>query len=264
MEVGSATTLRPIMSPWRSRATALAAVALAATTAAHSQQMQPPGDPAPHTIHQPYSVETWGEFRKIIMQGDFGAKVQLSAVMAKRPTIGVGAVADGRGEITIYDGKLTISYGRHGTRPSMNSESAALLQISTTGEWQSVTVERDVAPTEIESYLAAAAKSHNIDPDKSFPFEIRGTITSYLMHVNAAPTGGPHGMGLPIAITIESRGEQITGSVAGLYVSADLIGIATHGGERTHAHWVSPDGTSTAHLDQWGLKAGATLLLPKP
>jgi hypothetical protein len=84
------------------------------------------------------------------------------------------------------------------------------------------------------------------------------------LHVNAAPTGGPHGMGLPMALTVETTGDQIDGRVAGVYVSADLIGIATHGGERTHAHWVSLDGTSTAHLDRWGLKAGATLLVPKP
>jgi hypothetical protein len=42
------------------------------------------------------------------------------------------------------------------------------------------------------------------------------------------------------------------------------MGIATHGGERTHAHWVSLDMAKTAHLDRWGLKAGAFLLLPKP
>lgn len=232
-------------------------------TSAQSQQMRPSGDVAMHTFHQPYSVETWGEFRKIIMLGDFSAKVGPRAVMAKRPTTGVGAVADGRGEITIYDGRLIVSYGKGGAHSDLNSESAALLQVTTVADWQNVTVERDVGPTEIESYLATAAKTHGIDPQQSFPFEIRGTVASYLMHLNAEPTGGPHGMGLPIAITVESRGDQIKGIVAGLYVSADLVGIATHGGERTHAHWISPDGNSTAHLDQWGLNAGAVLLLPK-
>lgn len=92
---------------------------------------------------------------------------------------------------------------------------------------------------------------------------MRGTLTPYIMHVTVAPTGGPHGMGLPMAIPVERKGEQINGQVAGLYVSANLMGVATHGGERTHAHWVSSDGGSTAHLDRWGLKAGATLMLPK-
>jgi hypothetical protein len=71
-------------------------------------------------------------------------------------------------------------------------------------------------------------------------------------------------MGLPMAITVERKGEEIEGRIAGLYVSADLIGVATHGGERTHTHWVSPIGAATAHLDRWGLKAGTVLLLPRP
>ena len=70
-------------------------------------------------------------------------------------------------------------------------------------------------------------------------------------------------MGLPMAVTIERKGDEIEGRIAGLYVSADLVGVATHGGERTHTHWVAPDGTATAHLDHWGLKAGTVLLLPK-
>ncbi len=215
-------------------------------------------------VQQLYDVETFGEFRRLIQLGDFGVKVKLAAVTTKHPTVGVGAVADAIGEITIYDGKLIVSYGKPGAHPAANSEAAALLSIASPGEWQSVNVDSDVVPTEIESYLAAAAKSHGIDPEKSFPFEIEGTLTSNFMHVNAAPTGGPHGMGLPVAISVETRGDELHGKVAGVYVSADLVGIATHGGERTHAHWVSPDGTATAHLDRWGLKSGAVLLLPKP
>src|SRR3974390_3217981 len=40
---------------------------------------------------------------------------------------------------------------------------------------------------------------------------------------------------------VDRRGDQIQGLVAGLYVSPDLMGVATHGGERTHAHWEAPD-----------------------
>jgi len=52
--------------------------------------------------------------------------------------------------------------------------------------------------------------------------------------------------------------------VAGLYASRDLVGIVSHGGTRAHSHWVATDGSRTAHLDRWGLKAGAVLSLPKP
>ena len=233
------------------------------SASALAQQMPAAGGASTRAAQGPYDVVTFGAFQKMMMQGDFTAKVRLDAAMTRHPTTGVGAVADARGEITIYDGQLIVSYGRAGTAVRAESESAALLATGSAADWQTVTVERDVAPADIESYLATAARAHGLDPDTSFPFQALGTLSPYVMHVNAAPTTEPHGMGLPMAITVETKGGQIQGRVAGLYVSGDLVGIATHGGERTHAHWVSSDRTSTAHLDRWGLKAGAVLVLPK-
>jgi hypothetical protein len=227
-------------------------------------QMPAMGDAAIHTLHQPFDVETFGAFRNIMMGGEFGAQVRLDTVMAKHPTVGVGALSEARGEITIYDGKLIVSYGKADTPADGPSESAALLAIASAGGWQSVPVEKDVRPREVESFIAVAAKTHGVDPEISFPFEVRGSIGPYVMHVNAAPTNGEHGMDLPMAVTIRDEGARLDSLVAGLYASLDLMGIATHGGERTHAHWVSLDMAKTAHLDRWGLKAGAFLLLPKP
>jgi alpha-acetolactate decarboxylase len=227
------------------------ALALLASAPALPQQMQP------------YHIETFGVFRNLMMTGDFSTTVRLDDAMARHPTTGVGALADARGEITIFDGKLIVTFGKTGTSSDANSESAALLAMGSVAEWQSVRVEQDVSPDEIESYIVIAAKAHGLDPEESFPFEVRGIVGPYSMHVNAAPTIGEHGMGLPMAITVQNQGDRIDGMVAGLYVSLDLMGVATHGGQRTHAHWVSVDSASTAHLDQWGLRAGAFLLLPK-
>jgi hypothetical protein len=243
----------------------LLAAGLAALAAAPAfPQMQPTGDAAMHTLHQPFNVETFGAFRSLMMSGDFRAKVRLADAMAKHPTTGVGALADARGEITVYDGKLIVSYGKDPSSADPASESAALLAIASAGDWQSVPVTHDVAPEDIESFIAAAASTHGIDSAVSFPFEVIGNIGPYVMHVNAAPTNGEHGMGFPMAITVQNQGDRLDARVGGLYASPDLMGIATHGGERTHAHWVSLDMTRTAHLDRWGLRSGAFLLLPKP
>src|SRR5262249_39702142 len=102
------------------------------------------------------------------------------------------------------------------------------------------------APPAVEAFLAQSAKAHGVNPEQSFPFQLRGTVAPYVMHVNAALIDGPHGMGLPMAITVERKGDQIAGSVAVLYGSPALVGVDTHGGERTHAHWVASDGRSTS------------------
>jgi len=210
----------------------------------------------------PYGIETFGAFRKLILEGDFSAKVPLAAVLAKHPTTGIGTVADALDEITIHDGRLIVSYGKEGARPAPETESAALLAVATVAGWQTVKVEKDIAPDGIDNFIAEAAAAHGINQEGPFPYQLRGTLLTYVMHVNAEPTNGPHGMGKPIAVTMEIKGNSIAGMVAGIYASRDLVGIVSHGGTRTHSHWISTDGKSTAHLDSWGLKAGGELLLP--
>jgi hypothetical protein len=77
---------------------ALFAVVAALAAGPALPQMQPMGDAAAHTLYQPYSVETFGAFRNIMVSGDFGSKVRLADVMAKHPTTGVGALADALGD----------------------------------------------------------------------------------------------------------------------------------------------------------------------
>jgi hypothetical protein len=165
---------------------------------------------------------------------------------------GVGALADALGEITIYDGKLVVSYG-YAPSADTSTPFAALLAMASVDEWQSVPVASDGSPEEIESFISVAAKTHGIDPTVSFPFEVRGNIGPYVMHVNAAPTNGEHGMGLPMAVAVQNSGDRLDGLVAGLYASLDLMGIATHGGERTHSHWVSLDMAKTAQPTHYKL-----------
>jgi alpha-acetolactate decarboxylase len=227
-------------------------------------QHVPPGGTSPPHGAEPYGIKTFGAFRELMLKGDFSPKVVIRSVMMQMPSTGVGAISDARGEITILDGKLIVSYGKPDGRPVQADETAALLAIGKVKEWQSVRVDVDVPLAGVEVFLAQIAKAHGLDPEKSFPFQLRGIFAPYGMHVNAAPIDGPHGMGLPMAIMVERKGDSIAGSVAGFYVSRALVGIATHGGERAHAHWVAADGQSTAHLDFWGIKAGTMLMLPKP
>ena len=248
------------MGIWISRFAVIAALVIGPAAA---QTAAPADDAGPRAERQPYGIRSFGAFRRTILEGDFSPKVGLGEVMALHPTTGVGAVADARGEIAIYDGKLIISYGKTGSQPAPNAERAGLLAVGTAAAWQTITVEHDIAPDDIDAFLARTAAVHGLNPEGSFPFQLRGTLAPYVMHVNAAPTNGPHGMGQPIALTVVSEGDAIAGMVAGLYVSRDLVGIVSHGGTRTHSHWVAPDGSATAHLDRWGLKSGAVLMLPE-
>jgi hypothetical protein len=196
-------------------------------------QMQPVGDAETHTLQQTYDVETFGAFRDIMISGDFIARVRLDTVMARHPTTGVGALADALGEITICDGRLIVTYGK-GPPTKSASERAALLATARVDGWQGVPVENDVPPNEVESFIAVAARTQGIDPTVSFPFEVRGDTGPYVMHVNEGPTNGEHGMDMPMAVTVQNKGDRLDGVVAGLYASPDLMALQHMGAsERT-------------------------------
>jgi hypothetical protein len=132
--------------------TAIAAALITRTVL--PQPMQPAVDAGIHKVQQPYSIETFGMFRIMLLTGDFTPKVPLNMAMAKHPTTGVGAVADARGEITIYDGKLIVSYGKEGVHTDPAGDFASLLAIGSAVDWQGVTVDRDIEPADIEDYIA--------------------------------------------------------------------------------------------------------------
>jgi hypothetical protein len=244
---------------------ALIAALAGAVLAQHATRGGPlqAGGPPP-VGPQPFGIETHGAFRDLIQRGDFAARTAMGQVMSRQPSTGVGAVSGARGEITIIDGRLIVSHGKPQSHQAAEAETAALLATAKVREWRAIPVTFDVAPEVLEAFLARAAKQHGLDPEKTFPFQLRGSFAPYVMHVNAGPTGGPYGMGLPMAVTAQSKGEEIAGRVTGFHVSHSLVGIVTHHGERMHAHWVAPDGKATAHLDRWGIRAGTTLLLPNP
>jgi acetolactate decarboxylase len=208
---------------------------------------------------QPYGIKTFGAFVHMAMERDFAPKATLGAAIAEGATDGVGAVSDVRGEITIIDGKPIVTYGSEISHPAPASETAMLLVTAAVPGWQEIPVSRDVAPDEIDAFLAEQGKAHGIDAEKSFPFRLRGTLTAYSMHVSVRPAPGR-----PPFVQDTRRGDAIDGLVVGLYVAPELVGVATHPGERSHSHWISEDRTKTSHLDTFGIKSGSVLLLPKP
>ena len=60
-----------------------------------------------------YDMQTFGTFRKLILESDFTQKATFGVAIARHPTTGVDALADARGEIAIHDGKPIVSYGKN-------------------------------------------------------------------------------------------------------------------------------------------------------
>ena len=267
-------------------AASLAAVTLLANSGgATAQHHKPAHNPhhAPSAAHAapvsgPFAFSVYGAFQRMMTAQDFSPKVQLKSVMHAGTTDAVGAVSGLRGEITAIDGKLLLTYGTPcATCGHPAEDSATLLATAKVSAWHDpVTLPADLAGSALDDFIVAQAKKAGLDVNKPFPVRMKGTLTGVKMHVLRGPNaqakghgaghgsghGSAHASGHGAADQTEIAAESIEGAVVGFYAPAPLQGIVTHPGDPFHYHWVDTGRTQTAHLDAFGMKAGAELLLP--
>jgi len=225
---------------------------------------QPPaaGAPAPE---YPFGFKAYGVFGRMITERNYQPMVALKDAVDGRTTDAVGAVSGLRGEISMIEGRLIVSYGADcaATCPRPDTETATLLATASAQHWRSVPIDKDLDAKGIEDFIHAQAKAAGLD-GKPFPFRITGAITNFVMHVNAAPNPRfkGHGSFDEMAITGLAKGPRLAGLVVGFYAPPPLQGVITHMGDYFHSHYVDEQRSATAHLDTFGIAAGSTLLLP--
>jgi len=211
------------------------------------------------------TVQSWGTLREALRDGQTGARVDVSSVLGPG-MVGVGALADLDGEVTIVDGRLLVSRVRDGRVESTSSGEvqATILAASYVSEWQAVMVNQDVAPSELDRFVAAQAEMAGLDTGEPFPFVIKGELQDLRVHVLAgecpirARMLGAEMKSKPY----ESHFARIDGLVVGIY-ARDSGGELTHHGDDTHVHAiVSSEVEFTGHVETVGVAAGAVLRLP--
>ncbi len=243
--------------------TAALIVALGSSAPTQAQTHQPSaGAPA---AQYPFGFKAYGEFRSMITQRNYLPVVALKDAVDGHATDAVGALSGLRGEISMIEGRLIVSYGADcaAVCPSAASETATLLATASAQHWRPIVIDHDLDAKAVESFIRAQAKASGLD-DKPFPFRINGAIVNFVMHVNAAPNPRfkGHGSFDEMAVTGLAKGPRLAGSVVGFYAPPPLQGVITHMGDYFHAHYVDAQRTATAHLDTFGVAVGSTLLLP--
>lgn len=232
---------------------------------AHGGMHQPPAGGAPTSTHA-FGIKTYGAYQKMITERLYAPAVQLIDA-ADGATDAVGAVSGLRGEISMIDGHLIVSYGADcGTAcPPAAIETATLLITAAAHHWRAIPIGKDLDRQATEAFIREQAKLSGLDENKPFPFRISGTLTDFVMHVNAAPNPRfkGHGSFDEMAITGLAKGSRLAGNVVGFYAPPALQGVITHEGDFFHSHYVDEQRAMTAHLDTFGIAAGSTLMLPR-
>jgi Alpha-acetolactate decarboxylase len=214
----------------------------------------------------PYDFMVRGVFRDLVQKRDFGPKASFSEALASGATEGVGALSGLRGEVTIVEGRAVVSCGSKATCADAERESAALLATAKVRVWaEGIPLPRGIGAAELGNFIDSQARKLGLSLAEPFPLRIVGALADVRMHVVSSPNPefAGHGSGKPMAIQDEVSATELTnGEIVGVRVHQALQGVATHPGEAFHFHWVDAARTRTAHLDGFGVKAGALLLLP--
>jgi len=217
-------------------------------------------------ISGPFGFSAHGAFRMMMQRQDFAPKVQLKTIVRGGATDAVGAAAGLRGEITVIDGKLLLTYGTPCAdcgHPGMDH--AALLASAKVDAWHPpISLPARLSGHTLDAFIIEQARLHGLDLAKPFPLRMQGTLADVKMHVikGANPNFKGHGSGHPMADMELITGVAIDGEVVAFYAPDALQGIITHPREPFHYHWVDAARTRTAHLDAFAMLEGAKLLLP--
>ena len=216
------------------------------------------------------TVQSWGHFKRLMHMGDASARVQLADLPAGPGVYALGALADLRGEVMVWDGRVLVSRGERDdgrTEPPRGGDSATLLALSRVVTWQPpVKVPRDMDQASFERFVLEKATESGIDAARPFAFAVRGPALNMKWHVLTGKAGsgghGVHKMGHAASRSFEAG--RSDGLLLGFFSGDALEGVITHPGEKFHVHWASPDLARSGHVDAYGVAAGAELLLPPP
>ncbi len=211
-------------------------------------------------------VRWFGALRAMMHEGKTSAAVQLTDVSPGPHTYAVGALSELRGEVTIVDDRVWLSYPDGSTHLTTvgapGDEGAALLVAAQVESWEWVVVEREMTLDALAEDLARHAVERKLT--EPFVFRIDALFPRLELHVvdgsKIKPGTSPaehH------AAAVQLGSTNVPATLVGFY-STQHAGVFTHHGEATHIHAVLADPLVTGHVDGGVVPEGAILKLPRP
>lgn len=225
-------------------------------------------------------VARWGTLREVLREGKVEGKVRIAEAAREPGAVGIGALADLAGEITVIEGEIWLARPRGDdgvatTSGAQADDQAAFLALATVPAWRSFRLESALEWEALEGVVAARAEEAGLAGMEAFPFVVEGQLERVEAHVlnRACPfAADPARRGEPV----RSVREQVRGNLVGLY-STLPPGTLAHHGSRTHVHVVlgraerggegEGEGEGgvryTGHVDRARVAPGAVLRLPQ-
>jgi acetolactate decarboxylase len=182
--------------------------------------------------------------------------------------IGVGALSELRGEVTLYDDEVWLAYANDdGTarvsKVRASHEQAALLVVANVAAWRRIPMPSEVPFDRLDEEIERLARANGADEHRPIPLVIEGSFAGLEWHVvdgRKLATTSTHEQHAAAA----ARGSvgRSTGALVGFF-STRHQGVFTHMSKKTHFHAVLPNENVSGHVDGVTILPGATLLTPE-
>jgi len=218
-------------------------------------------------------VEVFGTIAQLVRDHDASAKVDLAVVTRLPHAYALGSLEDLRGEITIVDGDVWLSYppARPGAavrvqKSGGQSESAAFLVATHADEradWTAIELPDGLASRGAAARLAKLARDRGLD-GRPVPFRLDGAFASLTLAIvdgRLVPPGPGTEEEMKKANVIETH-VRARGTLVGFCSFAPGGSPFTHPGQPCHIHAVLPEERATGHAQDFVVAPGATLWMP--
>jgi alpha-acetolactate decarboxylase len=202
---------------------------------------------------------------KTIMSGNIEATISLDTFSQKKHLYALGAVADLKGEIQLFDSKPTNSVVVNGSIQTKDSYTvkAALYVYAEVEKWNEFDIENIATKDDLEKRIFETAKSNGVNVDEPFPFLLEGEVSTLDWHVIDWKEGDT------VHNHMKHKESGLNGSLQNQAV--EIIGffstkhkaIFTHHSTNMHMHFKTNDTKLAGHVDDVILDKKFTLKLPK-
>lgn len=217
-----------------------------------------------------------GTLREAVGQGQHQPRADLTELNSKSHFYAVGAVAELKGEATVWDGRLVATQVTCcGNLLPVDEETAETLQATMllgayVEAWNQQSLDRPLQQLELESHLRELAGAQPWGKSPAFPFLLEGELHEAKVHVinGACPV---HARMQEITLPDDKKAYEATypalqAKVIGFFADRS-VGVRTHPGTSLHTHIVFIDPKSgmevTGHLERFSVAQGARLSIPR-
>ncbi len=215
-----------------------------------------------------FGIKSYGHFKKMVHMKKTKGVVSLKEAISSKNTYAIGAIGEGRGEITVLNSEIFLDYGQDGLGKSVQeipaNEKAVLLVTAEVPKWHQIITPDNLSGKHLHSFILEQAQINKIDTMKPFPFMLEGKFDNFDLHVingvnkNFAGHGGKEKFYKQHKMTKQNQKATIVG-----FYSANNQGIYTHPGESWHLHAVLKNEGIGAHVDGVDVQKSAILKLPQ-